>query len=111
MHLAFCFLYALPGELQVTHVLNGSSHLVMADRCVVDCHGLVHGWFLFCFFSVVQIGFSHGRVGVGYALRVFPAVTRLTVYRRPQVKVYESLSSPLCVSTDVSLLRRPFGRV
>ena len=30
-------------------------------------------------------GLSQRRVGVGYALRVCPAVTRLTVYRRPQV--------------------------
>ena len=30
-------------------------------------------------------GFSHRHVGVSYALRVSPAVTRLTVYRRPQV--------------------------
>ena len=32
-------------------------------------------------------GFSHRHVGVSYALRVSPAVTRLTVYRRPQVAI------------------------
>ena len=36
-------------------------------------------------FSVPSHCFSQRRVGVGYALRVSPAVTRLTVYRRPQV--------------------------
>ena len=39
---------------------------------------------LFCFL-VCSYGLSQRRVGVGYALRVPPAVTRLTVYRRSQV--------------------------
>ena len=36
-------------------------------------------------FSVPSHCFTQSRVGVSYALRVSPAVTRLTVYRRPQV--------------------------
>ena len=39
---------------------------------------------LFCYLGA-HYGFSHRREGVGYALRVSPVVTRLTVYRRPQV--------------------------
>ena len=39
-----------------------------------------------CFVCVVLItGLSHWLLVVGYALQVFPAVTRLTVYRRLQV--------------------------
>ena len=45
---------------------------------------------LLCYLGA-HYGFSLCRVGVGYALRVSPVVTRLTVYRRPQVKVYEFL--------------------
>ena len=42
---------------------------------------------LICFIFVEFHGFSWRRVGVGYALRVFPPVTRLTVYRPPQAQV------------------------
>ena len=39
-----------------------------------------------CFVCMVLIdGSAHWRLGVGYALQVFPVVTRLTVYRRLQV--------------------------
>ena len=44
---------------------------------VIAGHSVVLSWCAY--------GFSHRRVGVGYALRVSPVVTRLTVYRRPQV--------------------------
>ena len=47
-------------------------HGVDSLVCFVD--------FLFCFRC-----FSQRRMGGSYALRVSPAVTRLTVYRRPQV--------------------------
>ena len=46
---------------------------------------------------------SQRRVGCGHALRVSPAVTRLTVYRRPQV-MREKLGndrSKLCVANGV----------
>ena len=41
-------------------------------------------WFLI---GYIFNGFSQWRVVVGYALQVFPVVTRLTVYRRLQVVV------------------------
>ena len=46
-----------------------------------------HGFDCRCFscISVLFHCFSQRRVGGSYALRVSPAVTRLTVYRRPQV--------------------------
>ena len=40
-------------------------------------------WLIAVFLISMHDGFSHRRVGVGYALRVSPAATRLTVYRRP----------------------------
>ena len=40
-------------------------------------HSVVFSWY--------ASGFSHRREGVGDAPRVSPVVTRLTVYRRPQV--------------------------
>ena len=46
---------------------------------VIAGHSVVLSWCAY--------GFSHRRVGVGYALRVSPVVTRLKVYRRPQVDV------------------------
>ena len=45
--------------------------------CLIAGHSVVLSW--------CACGFSHRRVGVGYALRVSPVVTRLTVYRRTQV--------------------------
>ena len=54
---------------------------------VVPHIGLAHCWSICCFISAHD-GFSHRCVGVGYALRVSPAVTRLTVCRRPQVGVH-----------------------
>ena len=43
---------------------------------------------LLCYIGA-HCGFSPCRLGVGYALRVPPVVTRLTVYRRPQVGLPE----------------------
>ena len=46
-----------------------------------------HGVDYFCLFCMCSLfhSLSQRRVGDSYALRVSPAVTRLTVYRRPQV--------------------------
>ena len=42
-------------------------------------------WFVMILFLLQFHVLSQRRVGVSYALRVSPAVTRLTVHRRPQV--------------------------
>ena len=47
--------------------------------------GLVHCLLLCSILLARSHRLSQRRVGVSYALRVFPALTRLTVYRRPQV--------------------------
>ena len=71
-------------ELFVTRVFETSS--VGDGRQLFLVHvGLLHGWFFLLCFRVRSHGVSEPHVGVGYALRVSPAVTRLTVYRRPQV--------------------------
>ena len=48
--------------------------------------------FLLCFRCL-----SQRRVGGSYALRVSPAVTRLTVYRRPQVYILEFIPSGMSI--------------
>ena len=73
----------MPDLLWVLVFLNSFGHQGMACGCFPP-------WFasllvtLLCYLGA-HYGFSHRRVGVGYALRVSPVVTRLTVYRRPQV--------------------------
>ena len=53
--------------------------LFWAHLGLVDC-------LLLCYILLVRSHhLTQHRMGVGYALRVSPAVTRLTVYRRPQV--------------------------
>ena len=56
-------------------------------------------WFLIRY---IFKGFSQCRVVVGYALQVFPVVTRLTVYRRLQV---------MTKYTDRGILEKMLGLV
>ena len=69
--------------LSVTHVFEKLMFWLMAYSC---SETILHWPIVGC--SVV-LSWSHGLsqhcVGVGYALRVFPVVTRLMVHRWPQV--------------------------
>ena len=54
-------------------------------------------------------GLSQRRVGVGYALRVSPAVTRLTVYRRPQVWWLQAMPKTSQAPASVYVRQRRFA--
>ena len=70
---------AVPDSLCVLRFRTG---LVIRGRHVaVPYLGLPLLVNLFCYLGA-HYGFSHRREGVGYALRVSPVVTRLTVDRR-----------------------------
>ena len=56
---------------------------------------VIGGCFPFFVCIVLINGLSHWWLVVGYALQVFPVVTRLTVYRRLQVFVEQLLYSAL----------------
>ena len=71
-----------------------SCHSLMTRAVYRMCLGLLGSdgllvaimmFVLLCCVLCAAFGLSQRRVGVGYALRVSPVVTRLTVYRRPQV--------------------------
>ena len=79
------FRFALPNNSSFTRggfVCGRAFCFILLVQLQVYIH---HGVDFVGLFFVLNHCLSQRRVGVGYALRVSPAVTRLTVYRRPQV--------------------------
>ena len=74
---------AIPGAFRVLVSLNSFAYQGMACSCSPPCFVSLLVTLL-CYLAV-HYCYSHCHVGVSYALRVSPVVTRLTVYRRPQV--------------------------
>ena len=74
---------AIPGAFRVLVSLNSFAYQGMACSCSPPCFVSLLVTLL-CYLAV-HYCFFHCHVGVSYALRVSPVVTRLTVYRRPQV--------------------------
>ena len=77
--------------LDVLHVAHVFDQLVSSGdgRSLFLVHlGLVDCLLLCYILSVRNHHLTQHRMGVGYALRVSPAVTRLTVYRLPQVACF-----------------------
>ena len=63
----------VPGVTFLVLFGRGLTHVIVAAFKGFVCMVLING-------------LSHWRLVVGYALQVFPVVTRLTVYRRLQVQ-------------------------
>ena len=81
--MTFVFWYCIARYVVGGAFFNRFGHRVMAHGCYPPWFGSLLITLLCCFNA--HYGFWHRRVGVGYALRVSPAVTKLMVHRRPQV--------------------------
>ena len=111
--ISMCFKLGCWGSSGPCVLFQCSCHWVMTHAVrrvrlgLFDSDGLLFSTMLFvllCCVLCTASGLSQRRVGVGYALRVSPAVTRLTVYRRPQVcgkrGVQMTRAQDLCITFE-----------